>query len=63
MGGCLSVLCIIALLYFGAQTFYNTNFAPVIETEIAATYSSRATFELECQVEKVRSELRSEATV
>jgi len=52
VGGCLSVLCIIALVYFGAQTFYNTNFAPVIETEIAATYSSRANFEVECQVEK-----------
>ncbi|GMH64575.1 hypothetical protein TrRE_jg3697 [Triparma retinervis] len=51
LGGILSVMCVFALLYFGAQTFYNTNFSAVIETEVAITYESLTSMELECLVE------------
>lgn len=52
VGGILSVLSVIALLYFGAQTFYNTNFEPTIETEVEIAYGHRETFEIQCEVEK-----------
>ncbi|GMH61585.1 hypothetical protein TrST_g9097 [Triparma strigata] len=52
IGGILSVLSVVALLYFGAQTFWNTNFEPTTETEVQITYGSPETFEIQCEVEK-----------